>query len=326
MTGGVSGLCLSAVSPLLIWSHPKFDTYMLAAAPGGSELAIVGSAGPSSFLYLLGPDRAVTAIREVRSGWDIWTPIFVHAPTDPGGPLRLYWVEHSDSLFDVGTATPLMRVMEYDGSSVHQVAVPLLWGEAPYAMDAYPGDTTSTLETFRTENIPTRHQILRNGDQLSGAKASSPTTWGYWAAVSDTDVDTGVAWLSPTEYVVGYGHSVQSESNVPSYSLKLFRVGCEYGGSHVLWSGSSLDAGVSGAAWRMLSPDPAHVLVLGRKAGAIGLKGKGSTPWLSIDVRTGGVARTQAMWSPVGAWAVVQKAVAAPSSPSSCSGVHWTWP
>jgi len=55
---------------------------------------------------------------------------------------------------------------------------------------------------FRADNVPTRYEILRNADRTNGGTASSPTVWGYWHTITDTDVDTGVVWLSPDEYVV----------------------------------------------------------------------------------------------------------------------------
>jgi hypothetical protein len=191
-------------SPRLLWSHPKQDVYMIASAPGGTELAIVG--GPVvrnvSVLYLLGSDGSVTAVRETTGGWSIWTPIFVRAPNEPHGQIRLYWVEPSDGKFDLTTDTLLVRVMEYDPSGVHEVQVPLLWGTTPFEFSAYPGDTTSIRVAFRADNVPTRYEILRNADRTNGGTASSPTVWGYWHTITDTDVDTGVAWLSPDEYVV----------------------------------------------------------------------------------------------------------------------------
>lgn len=309
------------------WTHPKQNVYMIASAPGGTEIAIVASppAQNVSFLYLLGADGSVSTVRETTTGWSIWTPIFVRAPTEPQGEIRLYWVEHSDGEFDMTTDTPVMRVMEYDGTGVHEVRVPLLWGTAPFQLSAYPGDTTSTLVGFRRNNIPTRYQILRNADRTDGGSASSPTTWGYWDTITDTDVYTDVAWLSPDEYVVAYGHSHQQESNVPTYSLKLYRVGCEWAGSVTFWSGTTLDPGVSGALWQMLSPDPEHVLVLSRQASQVVNTGHGETPWLLMDVRTGRMSRTDAMWSPTGAWTVV-RAAERPSTGGNCGGVHWAWP
>jgi hypothetical protein len=73
--------------------------------------------------------------------------------------------------------------------------------------------------------------------------------WGYWHTIADTDVDTNVAWLDPEHYVLASGHSLHHESNVPSYSLKVYTTGYEWGGSRTFWSGSMLDAGVSGAIW-----------------------------------------------------------------------------
>lgn len=311
--------------PRILWSHPAADVYRVAAGPDGRELALaVGNKSngvDSTILYLLGADGSVLTVRETAPFWSVASMIFVPAPTHPKGPIRLYWTESSSGgTGNTGTSTFPMRVMTYDGSSVQRVDVPLLWSQSPRYLNAYPGNSTSSLMIFRLQDIPTRFEVLRNSDHISGATLSSPTTWGSWQTITDTGLDTQVAWLSPDDYVVGYGDSPHVESIIPSYALKMFRVGCEWAGSHTFWSGRSLDAGVAGAAWTMLSPDPTHVLVLGRDAAS------GPTPWLSVDVNTGSITATAAMWTPEGAWTVVRSAEKPTSGHPSCSGVKWSWP
>ncbi len=322
----LSAVPLSGGRPQVLWSHPKADVYRFAASPDGRELALAVGVGkpsgtPSTVIYLLGDDGSVLAVRQTPAEWSIASMVFVRAPTDPKGPVRLYWTESSSgSTFYMTTDTYPTRVMTYDGATVRHVDVPMPWGQSALLLDAYAGNSTSTLMAFRRDNIPTRFQVLRNNDMSAGATLSSPTTWGYWETIVDTDLPTQVAWLSPDDYVVGYGHSIHSESNIPFYSLKRFRVGCEYAGSDTFWSGSTLDAGVTDSIWRMLSPDPTHVLVLGRAAVS------GPTPWLSVDVNTGKVTRTSAIWTPEGAWTVVRSAEKPTNGIHSCGGVKWSWP
>ncbi len=322
----LSAVPLSDGQPQVLWSHPEADVYRFAASPDGRELALaVGIRSPSgvnsTVIYLLGDDGSVLTVRRTPGYWSVASMVFVRAPTDLKGPVRLYWTEASDgSKFDMTTDSYPTRVMSYDGSTVQRVDVPMPWGQSALLLDAYPGNSTSTLMAFRRDNIPTRYQVLRNNDMSAGATLSSPTTWGYWETIVDTDLPTQVAWLSPDEYVVGYGHSIHTESNIPSYSLKRFRVGCEWAGSNTFWSGSNLDAGVTDAIWRMLAPDPTHVLVLGRALST------GSTPWLSVDVNTGKVTRTSAVWTPEGAWTVVRSAEKPTNGIHSCGGVKWSWP
>jgi hypothetical protein len=167
----------------VLWVHPPWDVYGIAAAAAGREIAIV-TGGPkptSSYLYLLRSDGSVILVRRTTDTWSIHTPIFVRAPEAPSGPVLLYWVEHSDGEFDMSIDTPLLRVMETDGTMVREVRLPLMWGTAPLALAAYPGNTTSTLVAFRADNVPTRYQILRNADRTNRGTAPSPVVWGLLA-------------------------------------------------------------------------------------------------------------------------------------------------
>ena len=174
--------------PRILWSYPKADVYSVAASPDGKEPALaVGvtdhSGINSTVIYLLGDHGSVLALRQTAQYWSVGSMVFVHAPTDPNGPIRLYWTESSDASFDATTDTFEMDVMTYDGSTVQHVSVPLLWGQSPALLDAYPGNSTSTLMAWRRENIPTRYQVLRNNDMNAAATLSSPTTWGYWETI-----------------------------------------------------------------------------------------------------------------------------------------------
>lgn len=287
---------LSGGQPSVLWSHPKADVYRFAASPYGKELALaVGAKSKSvdsTIIYLLGADGAVTTVRKTPGSWGVGSLIFVRAPTELKGPVRLYWTETlGGSTYESGTGTLLMRVMTYDGSVVQRVNVPMMWGQSPLYLDAYPGDSTSTLIAYLAHES-SQFLVLRNNDQASAATLASPTTWGSWAPVTITDVGTQVAWLSPSEYVVGYGND--GDPINPTFALKRFRVGCEWRGSDTFWSGSGLDAGLlDSRRWNMLAPDADHVLMLGS-----GYPISGPTPWLSVDVNTGTVTRTSAMWTP----------------------------
>jgi hypothetical protein len=299
----------------LVWSHPRAAVYELAADVDARTIAMVVGSGriQGAYLYLLQRDGSVKAIRRVSGGWDIWVPIFAKSPTDPHGPTRVYWTEHSPGLFDRGTDTPVMRTMTYDGSGVSPVRIPLLWGEAPWRLDSYPGNTTMSLTLFRRSNIPTFHQVLRNEDLISGGASSSDLQLGYWQQIADTDSEAGVAWLSPNRYVIQVGKSPRGDGAVPWSSLVAFEVGCEFAGGKTIWSGSMLDPGTFNA-YSLLAPDPSHILALEQASGS------GSTRvshgWVSIDTRTGDLSRSHIRWS-TGPWAAVR-----PAAPPTAEGPH----
>ena len=308
----------------LVWSHPRAPVYELAADAGGKTIAmVVGSSEiDGAYLYLLEPDGSVVPVRRVGGGWDIWAPIFAKAPTRPRGPTRIYWTEHSAGEFDPATDTPIMRTMTFDGRRVGPVGVPLLWGQAPWRLDGYPGNSTMSLTLFRRANVPTFHEVLRNDDLTSGGDDSSPTELGYWQEITNTGSETGVAWLLPDRYVVQVGKSAPGDGEIRRSSLVLYRVGCEFRGGETLWSGSAVDPGTF-HAYPILAPDRGHVLVLRKVAGSAGKRRP--TGWMSLDVRTGDLSPSPIRWSP-GPWSAVR----APAEPSSggpdCSGFDGTWP
>lgn len=165
---------LNGGRPTVLWSHPLADVYRLAATPDGKELAMaVGAKNvDSTIIYLLGADGSVLTVRKTPTSWAVASMIFVPAPTDPKGPVRLYWTESSGGdAYDTGTNTFPMRVMTYDGSSV----------QSPVYLNTYPGNSTSSLMVFRLSDIPTRFQVLRNNDLISGATLSSPDDLGRMA-------------------------------------------------------------------------------------------------------------------------------------------------
>ncbi len=311
----------------LLWTHPAAYVEAIAVAPNGDSMAyavITGSAGSGGgILYELLPDGSILTVDRTKPYDFISNPVFVRAPTDPEGPIRLYWMRLSED-FDQSVAQIPNQMMTLGASGPVPVEVPLRWGTSLYRLNAYPGAATSTLTLFRRENMPTRYEVLRDSDNAGGA-ASSPTVWGYWDSATDTDVDSGVAWMSPTEYVVGVGHGL----SLPTYSLKLFRYHCEWAGSHLIYKGPRLDAVWDEAVWTMLPLGTKHVLVISRKASRdIAFNGATATTWLTVNIGTGKIRDTGIRYVPDrGVWVTVQ-----PSMPTrldadpKCWDTKWTWP
>ncbi len=316
--------------PRVLWTHPRVDVYQIAAAPDGIELAYsVGlPGGRGSVLYELMPDGRIRAVATASDGTSMVSPVFVRPPTDPTGPLRLYWVARASTALDPATQTPRLSVMTLGPRAPEPVVVPLRWGEAPFELSAYPGTPAIALMVFRRDNIPTRLEVLREDDLYAGARESSPTVWGYWQSVANTDVEAGVAWVSPTTYVAGVGQ----QDTLPVYSLKEFRYGCEFFGSHPVYTGSRLDLSTSDVLWPLLPFGSHTVLAIGRAAAAAAAAsgatgGPVRAPWLAIDLRTGSIRVTGADWDGNGAWTTVQPAVRFPlGATPECGGVRWTYP
>jgi hypothetical protein len=203
------------------------------------------------------------------------------------------------------------------------VFVPLRYTEAVFDLEGYPGGRTFTLTLFRQNDVPTRAEILRNDDAVADVAGASATIWANNEPRAETDVLTGVAWVSPTDYVV----PVAQRYHRGGYSLRLFRVGCEAYGSHVAYRGRAVDWGYADAPWRMLPAGAGHVLVLGAGNGRRLRAGAASSPsWRSVDVRTGALARTPIAWEP-GAWSWVAPDDARDARPGRrCKDLRWRWP
>jgi len=321
--------------PELLWEHRAAHVYQIAAGPGGRTLAysvmLPGRTAkePSYVLYLLDSDGTVRTVDVVRNYLSIETPVFLHAPTDPEGPLRLYWIRMSQEVsLATGRLETQVMVLEPEGPA--KVTVPLRYDEAAFGLYGYPGGSwTFSLSLFRTNDVPTRLEILMNDDVSGSAGDASLTLWGDIERPVNTDVFTGVAWLTPTEYVIPVAH----EFFPNDYSLRLFRVGCEYLGSYVIYQGTGIDWGYSENPWPILPGGKDTVLVLGAsdvKAVAAG-KAK-EAPWLAVNIISGKIVRTQAMWSPPGTllgwWTYVQPAqkVKPPTKAPNCADLTWTYP
>ncbi len=324
------GRRLSAVSlsgkRRVVWRHPPARVVHVAASPGARRLALSvslladGSREPSFALYLLDEDGSVRTVDVVRQFKSIDYPIFLRSPLEWKKAPRLHWVRTGEDIDEKGRLDS--QVMVLHRRKAVPVEVPLRYGEAVFALHGYPGAATFTLALFRQNDVPTRLEILKNRDYSESTEAS-PTFWGDNHFVANTDIFVGVAWLSPTDYVV----PVAMEFDLRAYSLHLFRSNCEHLGSHVFYRGSRVDVGFSEAPWPLLPGGRDQVLVLGSRAMARVLSGKSDrAPWLAVEVKTGKVRRTRAVWSR-GAWTWVSpEANANPRSGAPCNDLEWTWP
>ena len=312
--------------PKLVWTHRKARVYEIAAAPGGRSLAYSVTAdpppaagAPSAFLYVMRPDGSVQTVDTVHNYGSIESPVFLRTPSQEHGPVRLYWLRSHDSLAR-GTEHLQKTVVVLDGGLRRTVAVALRNNEALDGIWGYAGSPMLAVTTIRHDNLPTRLEALRL------EHSPWPTEWAELGSAANTDDFSGIAWLSPREYVVPVNQLAHEQT-----SLRLFRVGCEYSGSHVVYEGTAVDPGQWTVVWPLLAIDPTHLLVLG--AGAIARVAAGAsrtTPWLLLDVRTGRLERTDAHWSESGWWTVVQRPPNAglPRSraDADCGKYEWTFP
>lgn len=321
-------------SPEALWRHPAAGVYEIAAAPDGSSLAysvqlpLQSAEDPSYVLYLLDSDGSIETVDVVDDFRSIETPMFLRAPTDPKGPVRLYWIRGSQ---DVSTETGRLetQVMMLGPGGPEPVAVPLRYDEAPFEIHGYPGAATFALTIFRSNNVPTRLEILHNRDLYRHAQAASLTLWANNEAGPDTDVLTGVAWVSPIEYVVPVG----KEGFERGYSLSMYVFDCEWAGSVEVYVGTDIDWGLAGNPWPILPGGRDRVLVLGAEDMA-NIRARRSTkiPWLAVDLRTGSITPTDAMWSRGPGWWTFVQPDLGPGVPvkssqfPDCSMWDWTYP
>jgi hypothetical protein len=312
--------------PKLLWTHSRIRTYEITAAPGAHAVAFSVStdpppkraSDPSFFLYLLRSDGRIDLVDAVRGFGSIESPRFLR--TSPDGPVTLYWIRSHE---EVNPSTGRLRkqVMMLDGDIAREVRVPLRYGEAADQISSYSGSPIFTLATFLRDDLPTRLQILRS-------TVSAPSFWQQFGPVTSTDVFIGVAWITPREYVVPVAHRYYKKA----YSLRLFRVGCEYYGSHVVYSGRAIDWGYEEAFWPLLPADRHHVLALGASdMQKIRTGAASSAPWLLVDVRSGKITPTDAQWERgIGWWASVQQdtrqGLPTTDHDAACGKFSWTYP
>jgi hypothetical protein len=321
--------------PQLLWKHPAAGVYEIAAGPGGRELAYSVALParhmhePSFVLYLLRRDGTIQTVDVVRHFHSISTPIFLQPPTDLDGPVRLYWVRINEQV-SVRTGRMESQVMVLGDEGPMRVEVTLRHEEAPVTIHGYPGSWLFQLGLFRTEDIPTRLEHLLVVDWAHGPDYEAGLTWwGDLERPINTDVFTGVAWITPLEYVVPVAQVFYPHK----YSLRLFRFNCEEYGSHVIYRGPDIDWGYAEAPWPLLPGGRDRVLVLLAKDVRRVMAGRARTaPWYAVDVYTGTFTRTDARWGPPGKlfgwWTFVQPPshLEPPLPHVDCSDLTWTWP
>ena len=309
--------------PVVLWKHPKARVYEISAAPDGRALAYSVTAdpppppkAPSSFLYLLRADGGVQTVDTIDHYGGIESPIFLRTPSEEHGAVRLYWIRSHESL-QRGTEHLRKQVIVLDRGRPRAVRVDLRNNEAADRITGYAGSPVSALTTFRHDNLPTRLEVLRL------ERSPRPVLWSELGTAANTDDFAGVAWVSPREYVVPVNQLAHPET-----SVRLFRVGCEYDGSHVVHEGTDVDGGQWDVSWPMLPLGPAHVLVLGAaEVQRVALGQAATARWLRLDLRTGELERTDALWSRTGWWTTVQPAsrVGFPSSKEDANCGKYTW-
>lgn len=310
----------------VLWRHPKTFVIAVAASPGGEQLAMSvnlqarGRRRPSSALYLLGRDGSVKTVDVVKGLRVIDSPVFLRSPTKFDDPPKLYWIRSGERVDDQGRLDGQAMVLTKDGPQ--PVEVPLRYAEAVYDLHGYPGAGTFTLSLFRKNNVPTRLEILKNED-YSQSTDSSVTLWGANESRANTDIFVGVAWVSPTDYVI----PVAKDGFFDDFSLRFFRAGCEDRGSHVVYRGTEIDLGYREAAWRILPGGRDQVLVVGAEAAGQMIEGGAeSAPWLAVGIPDGEITEPGARFER-GPWTWVSKrSNVSPADDVKCGGFDWTWP
>ena len=310
----------------LVWSHPPAFVSQLATSPDGERVAMsIGleprnASQPSFLLYILEGDGSVQLADATRDFRSIDSPLFLRPPSSRGAAReRLYWIRTGESVDPFGRLDSQVMVLTDEGA--REVMVPLRFTEAVFDIHGFPGAATATLTLFRQNDVPTRAEVLRNDDHRSGVTPASLTLWGNNEFRANTDVLNGVAWVSPSEYVV----PVAQRFHGARYELRLFRIGCESLGSHVVYKGRDIDWGYSELPWRIVPAGPRRVLVLGagEARGANPDAPRGLT-WLAVDLERGRISPTGVEWSR-GGWAWVERAPRA-GRDAGCDDVSWSWP
>jgi hypothetical protein len=313
----------------LVWNHPSVTVSQLAASPNGERVAMsVGleprrASQPSFRLYVLEADGSVRLADTTHAFRSIDSPVFLRPPSGrEASRVRLYWIRTGESVDAFGRLDSEVMVLTGDGP--REVRVPLRFTEAVFGIHGFSGAATATLTLFRQNDVPTRAEILRNDDHRSGVTPRSLTLWGNNEFRANTDVLNGVAWISPTEYVI----PVAQRFHRARYELRLFRVGCESLGSHVAYGGTEIDWGYSELPWRILPAGSNRVLVLGAD------DVRGTDPdapralrWLEVDLAEGRISPTRIAWDR-GAWTWVAPPprLEDRNEGDACGDLSWSWP
>jgi hypothetical protein len=312
----------------LVWRHPRAHVTYVAASPGGEKLALsVGlephhSSDPSFFLYLLQPDGSVRQVDVTRDFRSIDSPAFLRPPTSSRqDPPHLYWLRVGEDVDGRGRLDT--HVMVFADGAPHEVTIPLRYTESVFDLQGFPGNGTFTFTLFHQNDVPTRAEVLRNDDDFANVTDASLTLWGNNESRATTDILNGVAWLSPTDYVI----PVAQRFHKSDYALRRYRVGCEALGSHVVYRGRGIDWGYADVPWRLVAAGGDRILVLAsRDATAVYEGNSRSALWSSVNVLTGRVSRTGLRWEPGGwTWVYPPTHVRLRRKPD-CGDLTWTWP
>ncbi len=322
-------------TPELLWEHPPARVYLIAAGPGGHQLAYSvelparRARDPSYVLYLLDRDGSVKTVDVTYEWRSIESPVFLQPPTDLDGPVRLYWIRMGQEISrETGRLDSQVMVLGDEGPL--PVELTLRHEEAPFAIHGYPGSWLFHLALFRRSDVPTRLEILEVIDWAHGPEyEASLSEWGRLDSPINTDIYTGVAWLSPLEYVVPIAQRMYPDT----YTLRLFRFNCEYYGSHVVYEGTRIDWGYAEQPWPLLPGGPDRVLVLlAEDVERVAAGEAEGAPWYAVDIATGRFTRTHAWWTPpgelLGWWTFVQPPAEMdpPTTGPDCSDLTWTYP
>ena len=311
----------------VVWRHPPAAVTALAAAPDGDRVAVAVALEPrnasqaASLLYLLEEDGSVRLVDHTSSFRSIDSPIFLRPPTaSDAAAARLYWLRTGEAIDGFGRLDTDVMVL---AGRPRPVRVPLRFAEAVLDIQGYAGGSTFTFTLFRQNDVPTRAEVLRNDDDAARTTPARLTQWGNNEPRAQTDVLNGVAWVSPTDYVV----PVAQRFHRGGYALRLYRVGCEQFGSQVVYRGRRIDWGYADLPWRLQPGGRDRVLVLA-SADARGAPRGRSTDivWRAVDLRSGRISSTRVRWAS-GAWTWVQRdAAPRPNSRAGCSRIPWSWP
>lgn len=146
-------------------------------------------------------------------------------------------------------------------------------------------------------------------------------TNAYYEGRASTDSLAGVAWVSPTDYVV----PMTQRAHQADYSLRLFRQGCEMYGSKLVYRGSAVDPGLGPQFWPILPAGRSRVLVMTRVELRKARRHQ-EAHWSVVDTSNGHLSTTKLTWTR-GAWERVEpERFVSPDAPVSCKRVKWIWP
>lgn len=310
----------------VVWSHPPANVYAIAAAPGGNRIALAVAldarrpAQPSSVMYLLEKDGSIVTVDVTRRFQSVTSPVFLRPPTQPDAEEHLYWLRIGEDIDEFGRLASTPFVLTAEGP--RPITVPLRYTEAPFDLEGYPGAATFTLTLFRQNDTPTRGEVLLNKDFFAATEAAIDL-WGDNEPRLNTDSLVGVAWTSPTEYVIPFWDAHHPKN----YELRLFRLHCEYLGSQIIYRGNLIDTGYRGIPWTILPAGNNHVFVLGRNdVTALMQNRHAPVRWTEVTLEDASIKRTPIAWQPGGWTWVVDEHDVDPDVRTNCSGSRWIFP